>query len=205
MVEMKENSKLDLPSSYGDGGSEEKIISPEKKSVSDHINAGKPDSFVIDMESFIHGVTNKENNPNSRFPRSLSRKGSLRGDKKDVNNSNSTSIANDHRDSFVSSSSPHGGSPEKLAVVAEETVEHPGNNPKTHHQITFASTNIGAATESRLMSLRKNSFKRSSPPWLLDPKRILLFFATLSSMGTILLIYFTLSIGGTNPDGNALD
>ncbi|KAK8594465.1 hypothetical protein V6N13_015387 [Hibiscus sabdariffa] len=201
---MKENSKLDLPSSYDDGGSEEKIISPEKNSVSDHINAEKPDSFVIDMESFIHGVTNKENNPNSRFPRSLSRKGSLRGDKKNVN-SNSNSIANDHRDSFVSSSSPHGGSPEKLTAVAEETGKHPGNNPQTHHQITFASGNISAATESRLMSLRRNSFKRSHPPWLLDPKRILLFFATLSSMGTILLIYFTLSIGGTNPDGNALD
>ncbi|KAK8664848.1 hypothetical protein V6N13_084621 [Hibiscus sabdariffa] len=202
MVEMKEISKLDLPSSYGDGGSEEKIISPEKKSVSDHINAEKSDSFVIDMESFIHGVTNKENNPNSRIPRSLSRKGSLRGDKKDVNNSNSTSIANDRRDSFVSSSSPHGGSPEKLAAVVEETGKHPGNNHlPTHHQITFASANISAATEnSRLMSLRRNSFKRSSPPWLLDPKRILLFFATLSSMGTILLIYFTLSIGGTNPD-----
>ncbi|GMI93337.1 hypothetical protein like AT4G21215 [Hibiscus trionum] len=196
MVEMKENPKLDLPSSYNDCGSEEKIKSPENK----------PDSFIIDMESFMHGIPNKENNPNSRFPRSLSRKGSQRGDKKNVNISNSTnSIANDHRDSLVSSSSSHGGTPEKLTAVAEVSGNHPGNNPQTHHQITFASGNISAANESGLLSLRRNSFKRSSPPWMLDPKRILMFFATLSSMGTILLIYFTLSIGRTNPDRNALD
>ncbi|KAE8733197.1 Detected protein of unknown function [Hibiscus syriacus] len=169
-------------------------LESEENSVSDHINADTPDSFVIDMESF---VSNKENNPNSRFPRSISRKGLLRGDKKNVNNSNSTSIASDHRDSFVSSSSTPGGSPENLTAVTEESGVHPSNR-----QISFTSNNISAATESRLMmSLRRNSMKRSPPPWLLDPKRILLFFATLSSVGTILLIYFTLSISGTNTDG----
>ncbi|XP_039061601.1 uncharacterized protein LOC120205914 [Hibiscus syriacus] len=138
-------------------------LDSEENSVSDHINADKPDSVVIDMETFIHGVSNKENNPNSRFPRSLSRKGSLRGDKKNVSSSNSTSIASDHRDSFVCSSSSPGGLPEKLTAVIKESGGHQ-SNPQTHRQITFTS---------------RNSIKRSPPPWLLEPNRILLFFATL--------------------------
>ncbi|KAG8482100.1 hypothetical protein CXB51_027112 [Gossypium anomalum] len=188
---MTENPKLDFVSSYDGGGSEERI-STQKNSGSDHINGdNKPDSFVIDIESFSHGGSNiKETNPNSRITRSLSRKGSQRGD----------------RDSFVSnSSSSSGGSPEKLMAVAEEFSDHL-SNPQVHHQLISMTSgnNITGATESR-SNLRRNSIKRSPPPWLLDPKRILMFFATLSSMGTILLIYFTLTISRTNADENALD
>ncbi|XP_072988024.1 uncharacterized protein [Typha latifolia] len=35
---------------------------------------------------------------------------------------------------------------------------------------------------------------RKPSPWL-DPKRVLFVFATLSSMGTLILLYFTLSMG----------
>ncbi|KAE8673474.1 hypothetical protein F3Y22_tig00111783pilonHSYRG00438 [Hibiscus syriacus] len=63
------------------------------------------------------------------------------------------------------------GSPEKLTAVTEESGVHPSNR-----QISFTSSNVNAATES---SSRRNSMKRSPPPWLLDPKRIDLFFATL--------------------------
>ncbi|TYI04432.1 hypothetical protein ES332_A10G017400v1 [Gossypium tomentosum] len=160
---MTENPKLDFVSSYDGGGSEERI-STQKNSGSDHINGdNKPDSFVIDIESFSHGGSNiKETIPNSRITRSLSRKGSQRGD----------------RDSFVSnSSSSSGGLPEKLMVVAEEFTDHL-SNPQVHHQlISMTSGNsITAATESR-SNLRRNSIKRSP---LLDPKRILMFFATLA-------------------------
>ncbi|XWS12794.1 hypothetical protein CRYUN_Cryun37aG0120800 [Craigia yunnanensis] len=188
MMDMTENPKLDLASSYESRGSEENI-STQKISVSDHINGfqhttDKSDRFVIDMESFSHGGANKETNPNSRstLQRNLSRKGSQRGDKKVITpscaNSNSSSTLND-RDSFVAtSSSPRGSStPEKPTVVALGSTGH-ASNPQVHHQITITTGNITAATESRF-SLRRNSFKRSPPPWLLDPKRILLFFATL--------------------------
>ncbi|KAF6153205.1 hypothetical protein GIB67_016684 [Kingdonia uniflora] len=49
---------------------------------------------------------------------------------------------------------------------------------------------ITITTENRC---RRHSKLRPSA-WNIDPRRVVLFFATLSSMGTILLIYFTLSI-----------
>ncbi|XWS18234.1 hypothetical protein CRYUN_Cryun32bG0025800 [Craigia yunnanensis] len=213
-MDMTENPKLDLASSYEGLGSEEKI-STQNISVSDHINGfqyktDKSDSFVIDMESFSEegGGANKEINPNSRSTRSFSRKGSQRGDKKIITpnctNSNSGSTLNDIDSFFATSSSPRGSStPEKPTVVALGFTDQVGN-PQFHHQITITTGNITATTESRF-SLRKNSFRRSPPPWLRDPKRIVLFFATLSSVGTILLIYFTLSITKMNGDENALD
>ncbi|XWS19469.1 hypothetical protein CRYUN_Cryun31cG0018800 [Craigia yunnanensis] len=158
------------------------------------------------MESFSHGGANKETNPNSRITRSLSRKGSQRGDKKIITpnctNSNS-SVTLDDRDSFVATtSSPRASrTPEKPTAVGLGSIDH-ASNPQVHHQITITTGNITSATESRF-SLRRNSSRRSPPPWQLDSKRILLFFATLSSMGTILLIYFTLSISKMNGDENA--
>ncbi|OVA10919.1 hypothetical protein BVC80_8751g13 [Macleaya cordata] len=44
--------------------------------------------------------------------------------------------------------------------------------------------------------------KQRSPFWM-DPRRVFLFFATLSSMGTIILIYFTLSVGKLSGDDHA--
>ncbi|KAB2058834.1 hypothetical protein ES319_A11G261900v1 [Gossypium barbadense] len=64
MLDLKENPKLDLASSNE--------ISTQKISVPDHISgfqytADKPDSFVIDMDSFSHGGLNKEINQNPRI------------------------------------------------------------------------------------------------------------------------------------------
>ncbi|XVE51165.1 hypothetical protein DITRI_Ditri02bG0017500 [Diplodiscus trichospermus] len=214
MMDMTENPKLDLASSYEGRGSEEKI-STQKISVSDHMNGfqytttDKSDSFVIDLESFSHGGANKETNPNSRTTRSLSRKGSQRGDKKIISpNSNNSSCGAtlDDTYSFVAATncSPRGSStPEKPMAVAVGSIDHV-SNPQVHNQITIKTSSITSATENRF-SLRRSGSRRSPPPWQLDPKRILLFFASLSSMGTILLIYFTLSIGKINGDENALD
>ncbi|KAK6268952.1 hypothetical protein QUC31_013112 [Theobroma cacao] len=213
MMDMAENPKLDLASSHEARGSEEKM-STQKISVSDHLNGfqyttDKSDSFVIDMESFSHGGANKEINPNSRITlqRNLSRKGSQRGDKKMITpsytNPNSSSSVND-RDSFAATSSPKGSStPEKPTAVVVGSTDH-ASNPQIHHQITITTGSSTAAPESRF-SLRRNSFRRSHPQWQLNPKRILFFFATLSSLGTILLIYFTLSISKMNGEENALD
>ncbi|GMI72757.1 hypothetical protein HRI_000945000 [Hibiscus trionum] len=201
MMDMKENPKLDLASSYEDRLSEEKT-STQKISILDHTNGfqytatDKSDSFVIDMESFSHGVFNKEMNPNPRIAkklqRSLSRKVSAGDNKKTID-----------RDSFVSSSSPKGSCmPEKPTVVVAGTTD-PATNQQVHHQITITTGSISAATESRF-NLRRNSCRRPPLPWLLDPKRILMLFATLSSIGSILLIYFTLSMS-KNGDDSGLD
>ncbi|KAB2026841.1 hypothetical protein ES319_D06G248500v1 [Gossypium barbadense] len=198
MLDLTENPKLDLASSNE--------ISTQKISVSNHISgfqytADKPDSFVIDMDSFSHGGLNKEINQNPRITKSLSRKGSVRGDKKIIT-SNCT-ISND-KDSIVATSPKGSNTVEKPTTVSVGSTDQT-NNPQVHHQITITTGNIKAPPDSRFSLLRRNNSRRSSSPWVFDPKRILFLFATLSSMGTILLIYFTLSIGKTVGDENAFD
>ncbi|KAM7255016.1 hypothetical protein ACFE04_020257 [Oxalis oulophora] len=171
------------------------------------------DSCVIDMTNFTSSYNNNNNNnntnnnnnnntkdatANSRIKKSLSRKGSLRlgGEKK----SNGVTNANE---SFSKGSS----TPEKAATLAG--VGPADQQTQVHHQITVTTTNSNitassTAAENRF-GLRRNSFKRSSSTWAVDPKRVLLFFATVSSMGTILLIYFTLSVGKFNVDDQPLE
>ncbi|XP_076893734.1 uncharacterized protein LOC143545804 [Bidens hawaiensis] len=130
------------------------------------------------MEAFSH-LTNKDATFNSRLnlPRSLSRK----EDKKVSNPS-----VDNERDAIFS----------------------PKGNPESqsHHQITIITTATAAATRTPVKSIhmgkRSSSFKQTS---IINPRRILFFFATLSSMGTILLIYFTLSLAKRNNDHNLLD
>ncbi|KAJ6728755.1 PROTEIN putative-RELATED [Salix koriyanagi] len=212
---MADYPKLDMDSSSeaGEGGglALEENMEGKKISVFDHINGfqctkEKSDSFVIDMERFSHGI-NKDINTNSRITlqRSHSRKGSPRGaggGEKKIN-SNLSHLSVSDRDAIVASASPRGPrTPEKAAVVTVGTADH-SCSPQLHHQITITTGNMNATPEGRC--IRRNSFKRSSPSWVLDPKRVLFFFATLSSMGTMLLIYLTLSIGKLNAIDNSLD
>lgn len=53
-------------------------------------------------------------------------------------------------------------------------------SPQVHHHITITNgTATTMATESLLGSSRQSSFRRSQSSWLISPRRILLFFATL--------------------------
>ncbi|KAG6641612.1 uncharacterized protein LOC122277621 isoform X2 [Carya illinoinensis] len=188
----------------------EENMGRQEISVSDHINgfqysADKSDSFVIDMESLSHGGANKEitANPRITLQRSLSRKGSQRvGEKKIIP---MTTAAAADRDPALATSSPRAamvGSSTAEKSMAVGTIDNP-SSPQLHHQITITTgININTPTESRCIS-RRNSFRRS--PWVLDPKKILFLFATLSSMGTILLIYFTLSIAKLDAKEDGLD
>ncbi|KAI4298637.1 hypothetical protein L6164_032171 [Bauhinia variegata] len=207
---MAEIPKLDSAASCESFESEQNM-GTQKISVSDHINAfqytaEESDSFVIDMDTFSSGI-NKDSNTNSRITlqRSLSRKGSQRlGDKKV--NGNATTVHD--RDTVPTAFSPKAAlvgpcTPEKPTMVAVGSTDH-SSNPQIHHQITISTGNMSAATttttttESKPIA-RRNSFRRSSY-WVFDPKRVLLFFATLSSFGTILLIYFTLTVSKKNGD-----
>ncbi|KAM1485475.1 hypothetical protein TB1_036323 [Malus domestica] len=202
---MAENPKLDS-SSEEVYGLEEKM-STQKISVSDHINefhytADKSDSFVIDMESFSHGGTDKDVTANSRVSRNVSRKWSQRGGEKKIIrnvNSNDKEVSSTKASPFatvVGSSTP------EKSPLAVGTIDQ-SSNPHVHHQITVTAANIGTTTEGRCV-VRRNSFRRSSS-WRIDPKRVLFFFATMSSIGTILLIYFTLSIAKYNADETSID
>ncbi|KAH9748210.1 hypothetical protein KPL70_004952 [Citrus sinensis] len=162
-------------------GMEESSSSTPKISLLDHVNGfhynalKKSDNFVIDMDAFSHGI-NKDstNNANSRITlqKSLSRKGSQRGGCGAEKKSNSN--AND-RDATLAASSPRGPStPEKPAGAAIGSTDI----PQVHHQITITTGNIITTPDSK-SGFRRNSLKRSSHSWAIDPKRVLLFFATL--------------------------
>lgn len=209
-MEMEEIPELNL----GGSSSSEALESEQKKnmsnqriSVSDHMNtyeysAEEADSFVIDMDSFCSGINRDSTSANSRITlqRNLSRKGSQRGGDRKVNGN----VTLHDRDTTPTTCSPKAAltgscTAEKSAVVAVGSAHH-STNTQVHHQITITASNMCSTTttESKCLT-RRNSFKRPSS-WILDPKRVLLFFATLSSMGTMLLIYFTLAISKQNAD-----
>ncbi|KAF7811129.1 uncharacterized protein G2W53_032105 [Senna tora] len=184
---MPEISELDLRS--------ECVESEGKISVRDDGDAfpyggEKSDSFVIDMDAFSPGTINKDTHTNSRITlqRSISRKGW--GDKK-VN----VPTALQDWDTLPTACSP---SPKGSGTQPAAASGGPGDHctsPQVHHQITITAGNITttAINEGKGIA-RRNSFKRPPSNWGLDPKRVLLLFATLSSVGSILLIYLTLTI-----------
>ncbi|KAG2261049.1 hypothetical protein Bca4012_014169 [Brassica carinata] len=172
-----------------------------------------PDGYVtIDVESFSH-VIHKDfssSSPRVTLQRSVSRKESPRSN----NERKLYSNANGYDKETSLPQCPLRGSctPEKASNVGPK--DHVGTDTTAAtvvsasplHQITITTT---AGTTGNMISeqnrerrfgfARKSSFKRSRTSWMLDPKKILIFFATLSSMGSILLIIFTLSISRSNP------
>ncbi|XP_058769634.1 uncharacterized protein LOC131643438 [Vicia villosa] len=162
------------------------------------------DSFVVDMDSFSSTINKDIINANSRttLQRSLSRKGSQRWNDRNVNGCN---VAVQDKDIVPTTCSPKASllGPSKSTVMAVGSIQNSINTQQqqVHHQITIttASSNMcnNTNTENKCMTTRRNSFGRSYS-WLLDPKKILLIFATLSSVGTLLLIYLTLSISKHN-------
>ncbi|XP_068639191.1 uncharacterized protein [Aristolochia californica] len=105
--------------------------------------------------------------------RSLSRKGPQRGERK---------LRQKETDDSPSKGGLGGG-----VCAAEKVVVIP----------VGGTTTSDPATNMESSRSRRYCNRRSS--WI-DPKRVLLLFATLSSMGTIILIYFTLSMGKINGD-----
>ncbi|CAN4117421.1 unnamed protein product [Withania somnifera] len=163
------------------------------------------ESFVVDMEHISH-LIEKDINANSRITRNHSRKGSVKKTNfNDVNEKDTSLMATSPRASLLGSSMP-----EKPMVVTVGIADH--STPHVHNQHTAvvasssgaATTNGPTAIDSKAVVSRRFSFRRSSSsPWTIDPRRILVFFATLSSVGTILLIYFTLSMTKLNGEDKA--
>ncbi|CAN1319055.1 hypothetical protein LINPERPRIM_LOCUS31082 [Linum perenne] len=176
----------------------------QKISVVDHINGfqympertTEEDNFVIDMEDLSH---NRESYPSSRITlqRSLSRKGLIRGgmEKKAVESVVAAEAASSPRGAplLVPSSTPEKGN---------ATMDH--HHQQGNHQIAITSVagsiKATSTVDQGRCTTRRNSFKRCQAHWLLDPRKVVIFFAALSSMGTLLLIFFTLSIGRLQSD-----
>ncbi|XP_077253985.1 uncharacterized protein LOC143892949 isoform X2 [Tasmannia lanceolata] len=131
------------------------------------------DSFVLDMEGLSH-VSDKDLTPITRstLQRNLSRKGSQRGEMKA--SEGETDASKDSKGGICTV--------ERSVVVPVAIIGGEGRS---------------SSTEIRLR--RFNSINNRRSFWL-EPRRVLLAFATLSSMGTLILIYFTLSIGNINGD-----
>ncbi|KAK9155836.1 hypothetical protein Sjap_003316 [Stephania japonica] len=171
-------------------GLEEQPINASEMSVSrrDEVSASS-DSFVVDMGRFSDGLGHPEKemmSPNSRItvkmPRSFSRKGSQIsqgqvGVADSSSNGNKTAITslgggcNTENNKFTISPS-----------IPSETKQFP---------TTEGVHVINIPGETKL----KKSSSRQQRPWnarFISPRRVLFFFATISSMGTLLLLYFTL-------------
>lgn len=203
-MELAQIPELDLvSSSYEALESEQMKIGSQRILVSDHINAyqyssEKVDSFVIDMDSFSSTINKDIINANSRttLQRSLSRKGSQRGGDRNV----SGNVTLQDKDIVPTTCSPKASllGSSKSTVVPVGSTQNSTNPQQVHHQITVttASNMCNTNTENKSIT-RRSSFGRSSS-WLLDPKKVLLVFATLSSVGTLLLIFLTLSISKHN-------
>ncbi|XP_076931488.1 uncharacterized protein LOC143596658 isoform X2 [Bidens hawaiensis] len=143
----------------------------------------KSDSFKVDMEPFSHLINNHTYDSRSNLPRSLSKKG---GEEKKKMMSD-PNIDNE-RDAIYSLKGIMSETPIPASIG---TIE-----PQSHHQISII-TSAGTPTKGKLIGKRSSSFRHAS---IINPTRIVFFFATLSSMGTILLIYFTLSMAKYNVD-----
>ncbi|XP_018481211.1 uncharacterized protein LOC108852203 isoform X2 [Raphanus sativus] len=170
-----------------------------------------PDGYVtIDVESFSHVIHQDFSSSSPRVTRSVSRKESPRSNNERKLHSNAN--GNDKETSFPQSPLRGSCTPEKAGTVgpidhlSTVTTAATAVSASPLHQITVTTTAATAGNmiskqnrERRFGFARKSSFKRSRTSWMLDPKKILIFFATLSSMGSILLIIFTLSISRSNP------
>ncbi|CAN8325464.1 unnamed protein product [Cochlearia groenlandica] len=167
-----------------------------------------PDGFVtIDVESFSPNFHKEfsSSSPRINLQRSVSRKGSPRSNNERKLHCDAN--GNDKDISFPQSPLRGSSTPEKPSIVGPTTHVDTSTTVATVplHQITVTTAVAAAGNmiseqnrERRFGFTRKSSFKRSHTSWMLDPKKIVLFFATLSSMGSILLIIFTLSINKTN-------
>ncbi|XP_058092606.1 uncharacterized protein LOC131239060 [Magnolia sinica] len=136
------------------------------------------DSFALDIENLLHFADmDLTGSPRSTLQRNLSRKGCGRGERKGAGQKEKPDT-------------PKGG----LGGVStpEKSVAVPLLVTTAVDPIIIADTRYRRSSSSN---------RRSS--WG-DPRRILFFFATLSSMGTIILIYFTLSLGKINGTDEAL-
>ncbi|KAG9454173.1 hypothetical protein H6P81_007077 [Aristolochia fimbriata] len=164
------DSAVSLSCELGFGASKtaSKMASPDHQVVVKTTEGG--DSFVLDMESLSSHVVGKDFNS---LQRSLSRKGSQRGDRK---------LHQRETDDSPTKGALGGG-----VCTAEKVVVIPVGGTTGSEPVTNMESNRS----------RRYCNRRSS--WI-DPKRVLLLFATLSSMGTIILIYFTLSMGKINGD-----
>ncbi|XP_022926750.1 uncharacterized protein LOC111433776 isoform X2 [Cucurbita moschata] len=190
-MESADNPKSVIPSGEVNNGVEKAVVPDQTNSVQ---YTTKPDSFIIDLDSFSSSTT-KEISQSSSISRNFSRKGTLRGGNK---------IGQDHgaADDTQESMSPIGG----VVLGAASTLEKQAVVMGLGSREELGGGGNGSGGTERL-SFRRSSFKRSSQAcsWYLDPRKIFMLCATLSCLGTMVLIYFAFSSGMLNGGESELE
>lgn len=147
-------------------------------------------SFVVDIENLSPSTNDNSPTANSRISvklqRNLSRKGSQREDNKKTilsafsgSGNTDTSSSTDATSTDSRCYAHKSTAPSPIASLGEKLSINEQQKPR-----------IPLSAETG-WNCRRFIKQRAS---LVDPRRVLFFFATLSSIGTIILIYFTLSI-----------
>lgn len=165
------------------------------------------ENFVVDMES-LSNMAMKESAKSCWIMGGVTRKSFKCGAEKKIHATTANANAHDHRIDAEKAEELTITTPERPNMEAGGTMSDHSNDARANHQITITGT-TDAVGDGRCTvaggkcTIRRSASRRTSLSRILYPKRILFFFATLSSVGTILLIYFTLCITKPEPDGNS--
>ncbi|KAL3740654.1 hypothetical protein ACJRO7_021862 [Eucalyptus globulus] len=165
------------------------------------------ENFVVNMES-LSNIAMKESAKSSWIMTGATRKSFKCGAEKKTNAS-ANANAHDHKTDAEKAEAIIISTAERPNMEAGGMTAEHSNDTRANHQNTITTTISGVVNDGKCTIaggkciVRRSGSRRTSLSWILEPKRIFIFFATLSSMGTILLIYFTLSITKPQPDGNS--
>ncbi|KAL9243529.1 hypothetical protein vseg_017404 [Gypsophila vaccaria] len=188
------------------------VVSDDEMMVFEYENGDddKLDCFIVDLEDISSGVqkahTNLSNTmtSNSRITlqRSLCRKIPQRDIEWTFNDRNALAPCSSPKAAQVMSNLEKAAQTTNNLPMASQ--DNSVNSQLPQHQITIKTDDTSTIPESKWG--RRSSFKRPPPSWFNDPKRILFLFATLSSMGTMMLIFLTLFMcKRIEKTGNILD
>ncbi|KAK1320502.1 hypothetical protein QJS10_CPA03g02536 [Acorus calamus] len=130
----------------------------------------KAGSVIVDIDSLTQTQTSDKCSGSPKVTKALSRKGSNRMERRIGNGEEQQEAEEASRKLVV-----------KLVCPQLEQLKQPSSS-------TTATSNLGESGDGR------NNNKRFNRLTTIHPRKILLLFATMSSMGTMILIYFTLAI-----------
>ncbi|KAK6133341.1 hypothetical protein DH2020_032912 [Rehmannia glutinosa] len=114
-----------------------------------------------------------------KLQRNLSRKGCSRGGEKKIpsttNQRNATMLAT----SPTAVATLRGGVQLEKPVLVSMGPTEPSVIPQVHHQITISNGAVGSAVAECKRGGKRFGFRHSQSTWSIDPRRILMFYATL--------------------------
>ncbi|KAK9155838.1 hypothetical protein Sjap_003318 [Stephania japonica] len=153
------------------------------------------DSFIVDIETLSHNhgldeelITTPTNSNTTKvnMMRNFSKKESRQGESK----STSGAVASCDATNGPSKEELQTYSPRKPTCTGEEGIK---TQVKLVQKQMERMTNIDN-NQGKYYTWPRRYCKQRFSARLMDPRRVLFFFATLSSLGTIILIYFSLSV-----------